>query len=83
VTIHDRDGCGHHAQVFQFGQRAVVRRDVTIGKFDVVLPKELLRPVAEQSARLRLEDDRVRHDYDPIAAFSFSVMVAMGGTPPL
>jgi hypothetical protein len=83
LAVYDSDRRRHDTELFQFGEGGLVRCDVAICKFHFVLAKELLRPVAEQSARLRVEDDGVRHGHNPIAVLSFSVITAMGGTPPL
>src|SRR5262249_15395546 len=51
----------HDSQFLQFSQSTRVRSNVSVCEGDVVLPKELLGPIAEHSTRLRVEDDGMRH----------------------
>jgi hypothetical protein len=59
--IHDRDRRRHHAKSAKFCQGTDIRRDVALGERNVLRVKELLHLIAEKSARLREDDDRVCH----------------------
>jgi hypothetical protein len=65
------DGRRHRPHALQFGQSALVFDYVPHGELDAVLTKELLRPVAEQSAGLLHEHYDIyyfaHHCHTPLA----------------
>jgi hypothetical protein len=56
LTIDDRDGRGHIAQLLELLQGLRIRRDIAVLERDPFRGKKLLRPMAEHSVRLRIDD---------------------------
>jgi hypothetical protein len=57
LTPYDGDGCSHRSHPLQLGERFLVFSDVPDDGFYAPLTEELLRPVTEQSAGLREQDN--------------------------
>jgi hypothetical protein len=57
LAIDDRDGRGHIAQVLELLQGFRIRRDIGVFERNPFGCKKLLRPMAEHSSRLGIDDD--------------------------
>jgi hypothetical protein len=56
LAIDDRDWCGHIAELLEFFQSLRTPCDITVLEGDPFRGKKLLRPMAEHSSRLGLDD---------------------------
>lgn len=61
VAIDHGDGRRHPSEPLELVERPLVGRDVSLREGDLLLPKELLRSLAEESARLGIDGDALRH----------------------
>jgi hypothetical protein len=56
LAIDDRDRCGHIAELLELFQSLRIHCDIAVLERDPFRRKKLLRPMAEHSARLRIDD---------------------------
>src|SRR3990172_13004072 len=68
LSVDHRDRRGEEPLVLQLGEGLLVGADVLLGESHAALVKELLHLAAEQSARLRIDYDRLRHRSPPPCA---------------
>src|SRR3990170_7125182 len=61
LSVDHRDRRGKESLVLELAEGLLVGADVLLGEGDAALVKELLHLAAEQSARLRIDHDRLRH----------------------
>src|SRR3990172_11670950 len=61
LSVDHRDRRGEEPLVLELAEGLLVHADVLLGESHAALVKELLHLAAEQSARLRVDYDRLRH----------------------
>ena len=65
LPVDDRDRRGHPSEFLEFVQRGFVDRDVPFRERNLLLLKEPLQSLAEQSSRLRVDGDGLWHHVNP------------------
>ena len=61
LPVNHRDRRGHEAELFEFGERGFIGRDIALDKTDLLLGKKLFHLAAEHSTGLGINDHSSDH----------------------